>query len=143
MRLQTASEGIAFAKGLEQDSKELYELLGERFSKHADLFRAFAAENEKNWKNTQRAYYGVISDAIEGSYSFDLDSDAHAIEAGVPDRCSMSEAVDVAVRVEKVVAGFYEEAARQSEGLLADVPRVFRQMAKRHRKRIAELEAFR
>jgi len=141
MKLHTASEGIAYAKSLEQDSKAFYELLEERFSESADVFRAFATQNERNWKNTQRAYYGVISDAIEGAYSFDLDADAHAIEANVPDCCSLTEAVDVAVRVEEAIAEFYEEAARQSEGLLADVPRMFRLLTKGHRKRIAELQA--
>jgi len=141
MRLHTASEGISYAKSLEQDSKAFYEFLEETFLEHADLFREFAMRNEKNWRDTQRAYYGVISDAIEGAYSFDLAPEEYALEIDTSNCRSLLEAVNVAIRAEEVIVEFYEEAAQQSHGLLADVPRVFRQMSKKHRKRIPELEA--
>ena len=38
---------------------------------HADLPSiSFAKENKKNIANIERVYYGVITDAIEGSYAF-------------------------------------------------------------------------
>ena len=141
MRLQTASEGIAFAKSLEEESKALYELLGERFPEHAEPFRALAMQNEKNWKNTQRAYYGVISDALEGCFAFAVEPEDYAFGTELPQKESHAKALQRAIEMEERVRKFYVDAAEQSKSLMADVPRTFALIAKKRDQRLSVLRS--
>jgi RNA-splicing ligase RtcB len=65
MKLQTASETISFVKDLEEKSAKFYEDVFQRYSKDEDVLLAFAKENRKYFTQIQRAYYSVITDAIE------------------------------------------------------------------------------
>ena len=80
MKLQTASSVISFARELEDDSAKLYQELAQRYPQNEDTFLAFVKENKKYVAQTERAYYGVISDALEGCFAFDLDSEKYAME---------------------------------------------------------------
>ena len=72
MRLHTASEVISLARRLENESADFYEGLC-RDADDEGLWRGFALENRRNIAQVERAYYGVISDAIEGGFAFDMD----------------------------------------------------------------------
>ena len=84
MRLNTCSEGISYARELEQASAALYEEAAAQYPEVADTLRGYAAANKKNVSNVERAYYGVITDAIEGCFAFDLESDDHALNVDLP-----------------------------------------------------------
>jgi rubrerythrin len=140
MKLHTASETISFAKELENKSAKFYEDLRQRYARDEDVFRLFAEENKKNIVQAERAYYGVITDAIEGCFAFDVETDEYAFEAGLAEKSSYSDALSQAVVIEEKIVKFYSDAAEQSSSLMADVPRAFRMIAKKRKNREVKLK---
>jgi len=141
MLLHTASEGIAFAKGLEKESATFYEELATRWPAEEETFLAFASANRKNVAEIDRTYYGVITDAIEGGFCFDLDPASYVVHAQPFETTSIADAVTAAIASEETIIRFYSDAVEQSKPLMADVPRVFVAIAKKHQKRLAALQA--
>jgi len=141
MRLHTASETISFVKELEEKSARFYEDLSQRYPEGEDVFLSFAKENRGYFNQIQRAYYSVITDAIEGSYAFDLDSNEYAFETELPKQSSYSDALAKALDMEEKILAFYSVAADQSMSLMADVPRNFRIVAKKRKIRIPKLKS--
>ena len=139
MILHTASEGITFAKKLENDSAEFYENLAKRNARDAEILLSFAKENKKNIVQVERAYYGVITDAIEGCFAFNIDPGDYALETAVKDGADYADAVGQAVEIEKTIIKFYSDAAEQSKSLMADVPRTFMLVAGKRGTRIEKL----
>jgi len=134
--LHTASEGISFAKALEVESATFYENLAKRFPTGGEAFLAFAKENRKNVLEVERTYYGVITDAIEGGYCFDLEPNVYAINVEMSVKTSFEEALAAALSLEEKIIGFYSDAAVQSKPLMADVPRAFLMIVKKRKKRL-------
>ncbi len=139
MKLQTASATISFSKHLEDESAKFYEDLAQRYAAGKDAFLSFAQENRKNIVQIERAYYGVITDAIEGCFAFDMESDDHSIETKLTDSASYSDAVGRAIEMEEKIGKFYTDAAEQSKALMADVPRAFMLIVRKRNDRIAKL----
>ena len=131
MKLQTASSAISFAKSLEDGSARFYEDLAQRYAEGKDTFLSFAKENGKNVVQIERAYYGVITDAIEGCFAFDIEPDEYTFRTELAENASYSDALDIAVEMEEKIIKFYSDAAEQSRSLMADVPRTFAIIAKK------------
>ena len=142
MKLQTASSVISFAKSLETESAKFYEGLAQRYTQGKDAFLSFAKENSRNVAEIERAYYGVITDAIEGCFSFDIGPDAYAIETTLAKAASYSAALAKAIELEEKIGKFYSDAAEQPKSLMADVPRVFTLIARKRGERGAKLRSF-
>ena len=140
MILNTTSATVSFAKKLEDESAALYEVLARSYAKDEDSFLSFAKENKKNVAQTQRTYYGVITDAIEGCFAFNIDSEAYVIETTLAGNASYSDALDKAIKLEEKIGKFYLDAAEQSKPLMADLPRLFVLIAKKRDSRIAKLK---
>ena len=141
MRLHTCSEVISFAKQLENESAKFYEDLAQRYVKDEDIFLSFAKENSKNVLQIERAYYGVITDAIEGCFAFDTDPDEYTFKTELAENTNYSDALSKAVGIEEKIIKFYSDAAEQSKSLMADVPRAFTMVAKKRSSRIPKLSA--
>jgi hypothetical protein len=141
MALNTCSEGISFGRQLEETSAGFYDELAERFPEDAEAFRGYAATNKKNVSNVERAYFGVITDALEGCFAFNLEPDDYAIDVAVPEGIGRADALAKAIATEETVRRFYVDAAEQSKGLMADVPRAFSLVARKRGDRIDELKA--
>jgi len=141
MNLHTASEIISFAKKLENESAKFYEGLAERYSKDKDVFLAFAEENGKNVTQIERAYYGVITDAIESCFAFDIEPDEYMFSTELADNASYSNALNKAEEIEQKMVNFYSDAAEQSKSLMADVPRIFAIVARKRSNRIPKLKS--
>jgi rubrerythrin len=141
MILQTASEGISLAKKLESDSAQFYEALAQKYSEGAETFKGLAKENKKYVSQTETAYFGVITDAIEGCFAFHLDPDNYAIDTEISGVSSYKNALAQAVKIEETIIKFYSEAAEQSKSLMADVPRTFGLIAKKRASRLALLKS--
>jgi rubrerythrin len=139
MRLQTASSVISFARELEGESAKFYEALAEKFAEAKDSFLSFAKENKKYISQFEMAYYGVISDAIEGCFAFDLEPDDYALETTLAEGTGYADALSQAVKMEETLVKFYTDAAKQSESLMADVPRAFMFISRKRGERIAKL----
>ena len=141
MRLQTASAAISFAKKLEDESAKLYEDLSKRYTKDEEVWLSFAKENRKNVVQIERAYYGVITDAIEGCFAFDIEPAVYLFANTLAENASFYDALAKAIEVEEKIGKFYSDAAEQSKSLLADVPRVFVMIAKKRNDRVAKLRS--
>jgi rubrerythrin len=141
MKLHTAAEGITFAKKLENDGAEFYEGLAAKNISDAGAFLSFAQENKKNIVQVERAYYGVITDAIEGGYAFNLDPDDYVLKTAVKDDAGNKEILGQALEIEKTIIRFYTDAAEQSKSLMADVPRTFTIIARKRGSRLEKLDS--
>ncbi len=140
MILHTASEVITLSRKLENDAAAFYEDLARRYTAAAASFLSFAAENRKNVAQVERAYYGVITDAIEGCFAFNMDADAYTLATDIRDGAGCADVLNQAVAMEKKITAFYTDAAGQSKSLLADVPRAFTMIARKRENRLAQLE---
>jgi len=141
MELHTSAETISFAKNLENESARFYEDLSRKYAKDKDMLLSFAKENSKYVTMIERAYYGVITDAIEGCFAFDLNPDDFTIETALPEKASYSDIVDRAIEMEKMIVNFYSVAAEQSKFLMADVPRTFTIIIKKRGNRESRLKS--
>jgi rubrerythrin len=141
MILQTASEGISLAKKLESDSAQFYEALALKYPQNGEGFKAMAKENKKYVSQTETAYFGVISDAIEGCYAFHIDPAIYAINIETSGISSYKNALTQALKIEETIIKFYTEAAEQSKSLMADVPRTFSLIARKRGERLSKLKS--
>jgi hypothetical protein len=139
MKLCTTSETISFSKDLEERSSNFYKRL-EEIHPEEKRFTAFVEENRKFVIQIQRAYQSVITDAIEGCFAFQLESDEYELDTAPPDRPGLGEAVRKALAMEEVIVRFYETAADQSMSLMADIPRNFKLVVKKRKARMESLK---
>jgi len=141
MSINTCSGAISLSREIENQAAKFYQDLSQRFEKEKDLFLAFSTENGKFVKQIERAYYGVITDAIEGCFAFNLNPEEFQFDSNLPANMSYSDAVGAALNIEEKVLKFYDVAAEQSQHLMADVPRSFRLVAKKRSERIPKLKS--
>ncbi len=140
MTLRTTSEGISCAKMLEDKSSRFYELLAGKCA-DPELFLTFSKENRKNIVQIERTYFGVITDAIEGGYAFNLEPENYVFDTDIANGTNNGELLRQAVEIEQKIIRFYSDAAEQSKSLMADIPRLFRQLVVRREERRAKLES--
>ncbi len=141
MTISTCSGAISLSRELENGSARFYEELSKMFEKDKELFLGFAKENAKYVTQIERAYYGVITDAIEGCFAFDLTPEDYQVKAAPSKDASYSNALKEALAMEEKILNFYRVAAEQSKHLMADIPRNFTLVAKKRNERIPKLKA--
>jgi rubrerythrin len=144
MILNTASSVISLAKQLETESAKFYEELSRKSEKNAkdsEQFLSFAKENKKFITQVERAYYSVISDALEGGYAFQLETDKYTFDISFSEITSHSDVLNKAMEIEQTMMNFYSDAAEQSRSLMADVPRTFKLVEKKRSSRIPTLKS--
>jgi len=130
MKLNTASQVISFSRKLEEDGASFYESLARQYTRDSEVLLGFARENRKNIMRVERAYYGAITDALEGTFAFDINPDEYAIKTDAPQNVAYTDGISVANEMERKTAGFYNQAAEQAKSLLVDVLRVFLTMSR-------------
>ena len=131
MALNTCAQVISLAKELEGGSAEFYKTLAEKYERDEDVLLSLAKENGKNIVQIERAYYGVITDAIEGCFAFNMNPDDYRLNSELAERASYSEALEQALEIEEKMIDFYSVAAEQSKYLMADIPRAFSLIVKK------------
>jgi len=141
MNLRTTSETLSFIRELEEKAAKFYEDLAKRSPENETDFLAFAKENRKYNKQIQMAYQSVITDAIEGCYAFNLNSDDYEFETALAENATNADALAKAIEIEEKILDFYNVAADQSMSLMADVPRNFKVVAKKRKNRIPTLKS--
>jgi hypothetical protein len=139
MGINTCSGAISLSKELENESAKVYQELAQKFEKDKDLFLLFAKENGKFFHQIERAYYGVITDAIEGCFAFDLNPEDYQFNKTLPKDIGYPNAIAEALKMEQIILKFYQTAAEQSKHLMADVPRSFTLVSKKRSERISKL----
>jgi hypothetical protein len=142
MELCTASETLSFIREeLEEKTAKFYEGLAKRFPEKEETFLTFAKENRKYIKQVQMAYQFVITDAIEGCYAFNMETDLYAFDTELPDGAGLADAAGKALEIEEKILKCYSDGAEQSESLLADVPRNFKIVVRKRSGRLDTLKA--
>lgn len=141
MKLCTASETLSFIRELEEKAAKFYEDLARRFPENGEDFLSFAKENRKYNKQIQMAYQSVITDAIEGCYAFDLESDSYTFETDLQENAGLADAANKALAIEDKIIGCYNDGAEQTMSLLADVPRNFKIVVRKRSKRLERLKS--
>ena len=139
--INTCSEVISLARKLEEGAAAFYRELARRFPEGSELFMAFAKENEHFISLVERAYYGVISDAYEGCFAFDIAPEKFQIQTSLPEGATWEDAMAAAAKIEEKMVAFYKEAASQSKALMADMPRAMQLVAKKRAERLERLES--
>lgn len=141
MQLNTSASVISFARQLETDSASFYEKMAERYPKAAELCLAFSKENSKYITMIERAYYGVITDAIEGCFAFSVETEKYAFGKEPARGLGYADALNQAIEMEQKLVSFYTDAADQSKAFMADVPRTFLIVARKRKDRGDKLRA--
>jgi rubrerythrin len=141
MVINTCSGAMSLAKELENESAKFYRNLSQRFVKDKEVFLSFAKENGGYITQIERAYYGVITDALEGCFAFNINPENYAVKSELSEKTSFSEALAKAIEIEEKIIKFYSDAAEQSKSLMADVPRAFKMVAKKRSNRQSTLKA--
>lgn len=141
MIVHTTAEWLSLAKNKENEAAGYYEGLASKYPRGADTFLSLARDSRKYANQIEMAYYSVISDAIEGCFALNLETDNYALDIGLAVEISFSDAVKKVMVVEEKLAAFYADAAEQCQAVMADIPRVMNQIAQKRKKRKAELEA--
>jgi len=139
MVINTCSQVMSLAKELENQSANFYKDLSEKFAKEKDLFLSFAEENGNYVTQIERAYYGVITDAFEGCFAFNINPEDYLLKTELTEKASDSEALAKAMEIEEKMIRFYSDAAEQSKSLMADVPRAFKMVVKKRDARKSKL----
>jgi len=136
MKLNTMAAVMSFVSRIENDSALFYEGCAEKYPDLKDTFLSWSKENRKFEKNVKRTYFGVITDTIESNYAFEgLDTDDYAFDSALPEDAGVSEAAKKSNEIEEKIRAFYLKAAELSEGLMADIPRLFKKIAKKREDR--------
>ena len=143
MKLNTTSAVISFAKELEENSIKYYENLFQKYTQDKETFLTFIKGIKKNIVLAQRVYQEVITDAIEGCFSFEgLDTDNYSFDIELPEDASYSNLLENAIKIEEKIQKYYLDSAEVSKSLMADIPRVFERIAKKRGKRKIEIGLF-
>jgi rubrerythrin len=137
--INTASAVMGLARKLEEDGAKFYTALSEVHPEKSEIFLALAKENIRNITLIERTYYSVISDALEGCFSFSMFPEEYTLKVELKPQGSLAEALATATGMEAQVIRFYARAAEQSKSLLADLPRIFAQVAQKRESRKASL----
>lgn len=143
MILYTASAVVGYARQLEEEGALFYTEAADVHESQRERFLALAKENRRNASQVQTVYYGVISDALEGGFSFNLDTADYEPHQGIPAAGEPTATADQALDMEERVIRFYTDAAEQSRSLLADIPRLFTILAKKRQSRAVFLSDLR
>jgi rubrerythrin len=141
MIINTCSGAMSFAKELETESARFYEDLSQRFPNDKEFFLSFAKENGDYITQIERAYYGVITDAIEGCFAFNVNREQYNFKTELAEGATYSETLRKAIEIEERIIKFYSDAAEQSKSLMADVPRAFSRVAKKRAVRQSTLRS--
>ena len=142
MKLNTMAAVMSFVSKIENDSASFYRNYAEKYPELESIFLSWNKENSKFEKNVKRTYFGVITDTLESNYAFQgLDTDDYNFETQLPENVDSSEARKKAREIEETIKNFYLKAAQLSDGLMADIPRLFRKIAKKREERCQSLES--
>ena len=132
----TASAIMSFSERLEEQSKDLYAKLAQRFVEKQEIFLRFSKECKKNKTHLVRTYQETISDALEATFSFEaLAFPKIDFESLMNEDISFTDVVKGVVAIENQASEFYALVADQAQSLLATIPRAFKRVAKARRSR--------
>ena len=136
MRLNTMAAVMTFVSKIENDSSRFYQDHAEKYPELKDSFLSWVRENKKFEKQVKQTYYGVITDTLESNFAFEgLDTDDYDLKVTLQENADSSQAKERALEIEETMKSFYIRAAELSDSLMADIPRLFKKIAKKREER--------
>ena len=136
MRLNTMAAVMTFVSKIENDSSRFYQDHAEKYPELRDAFLSCVKENKKFEKQVKQTYYGVITDTLESNFAFEgLDTDDYDLRLTLPEHVDSSKVKEKALETEETIKRFYLRAAELSDSLMADIPRLFKKIAKKREER--------
>ena len=136
MRLNTMAAVMTFVSKIENESSRFYQDHAEKYPDLKDTFLSWVRENKKFEKQVKQTYYGVITDTLESNFAFEgLDTDDYDLTLTMPEHADSSQAKERALETEETIKSFYLRAAELSDSLMADIPRLFKKIAKKREER--------
>jgi hypothetical protein len=139
MRLQTAAQVVDLAKRLGRQSAAFYANLAEADVDHRELFQAYSRQDSRSTKQIEQTYCHVVSDVLETGFTFDLEEDDYTLPIAQEEAAGLTDRIGRAKKIEEIVVRFLREAASQSESLMADLPGLFRSLARKRMRRLTDL----
>ncbi|MFX1318649.1 MAG: hypothetical protein ACFE9D_11300 [Promethearchaeota archaeon] len=136
----TCSAIISFAEKLEDASSKFYEKMTETYTEGRETFQAFVEESRKNKVLIIRTYQETISDALEACF-IQIDLSQYQYETSLGINTTYSSALQNAIELETKISEFYSIAAKETQHLLATIPRILKRMAEKRNQRILELKS--
>jgi hypothetical protein len=140
IRLNTSALLISFVSRIEEKSAAFYSQLALQHEVYALLFSSFVKENSVFDRNIKRAYYNVVSDALETGFCFNITVDERLIAPSTYPDIPSGAALQRCIELEDAMAVFYIEAARQSKVLLSDVSRAMDRVVRSRQERKRKLQ---
>jgi hypothetical protein len=140
IRLNTSASLISFVSKIEEKSTAFYSQLALQHEVYALLFSSFVKENSVFDRNIKRAYYNVVSDALETGFCFDITVDERLIAPSTSPDIPSGVALQRCIELEDSMTVFYIEAARQSKVLLSDVSRAMDRVVRSRQERKRKLQ---
>ena len=140
MELTTAASVISYISRIEQESAVFYEQCALIHEPLKEVFLLFMKENKKNEANIKRAYYSVVSDALETNFCF-KGLIGNVTMPSLGNDASLMMVLEVSMVLENSIQQFYLKAVELSKSLLADVPRTMERVAKLREARVARLRS--
>lgn len=140
MKLNTMAAVMTFVSSIENDSLSFYQENADRYPELKDTFLSWVKENKRFEKQVKQTYFGVITDTLESNFAFEgLDTDDYDFEPKLLEDAGLADALQKAGKIEDTIKSFYLKAAQLSEGLMADIPRLFKKIAKKREDRTSVL----
>jgi hypothetical protein len=140
MILHTASEVISLIRRLEEETASFYDRLSKQ-GRDGELWQSYVKDNRQNFKTVERAYYNVISDALDGTFAFDIEDAGLLLDLDWSASQPYRQAIEKAINAEKKIADLYSLAPKQSQSLLPDVSRAMKTIGQKRKTRIDRIEA--
>ena len=134
MGLTTAAAVITYISQFEKAAAEEYRKAARKFSDTQELFTSLARENEKYDSNVKRAYYNVVSDALETGFCFRNVQD-NIVVASLAEKSSLPAVLKASLEMEERIIVFSRTGADSSKGLLSDVSRAMARVARSREQR--------
>jgi len=138
MELKTASAVINYISGFETGSADFYAACAGEHIALAGMFNSLAKQNRKFAGRIKKSYYSSVTDALETNFSFEGLRGGVVVPAADAG-ASAPELVKSCLQLEDDIQAFYGQAADLSKGLLTDVVRVMKRVAKARDNRKSEL----
>ncbi|MBN1222412.1 MAG: hypothetical protein JXB23_04145 [Candidatus Aminicenantes bacterium] len=141
MKLNTMAAVMSFIANMEDESSAFYRRWAGTFPELESSFSDWAMENKIFMKRIKRTYFGVITDAIESTFSFSrLETSEFVFDTRLPEGAGLQSVMDKAAEIEEKIRDFYRHASHLSDGLLADIPQLFKRIAQKRDERLQILK---
>jgi hypothetical protein len=130
---------VDLAIQLLEQSAAFYAHLAKVEELRRDQYEMYSSQDRKSQKQVKSSYRYLISDALETSFSFNLDASDFSLESLTAEPNKVVDPIGQAKNVEETLIRYFRAISSQSESLMAGIPEIFSSLAGRHMRRLGRL----